>query len=643
MGKKIYWRNADNGKFLLYYDELPVLNAHARASSVDGKSIDTRHADLKQEISEGNDLTLIFEKDGLLLTEKLSVNDYGAIAYCSLSKVDGSEVETNDLVPLVMGSKSDFESPYIWRDFESRVLSVPYDTDMWPRVEAVCQRPGRQSTDYSMIFNEETREGIFIGAMDFDVWKNSVAGSGFDCRTLEARCGKSASGDFTHDFLEHRTLMGKEISSSRFLVMYGADWRNLLESYGDLISSMRPIRKWSKGVPFGFNTFAALGCDLTEDNYRLCGKFIREELKDFQNNGTTYINLDGGWRDFPREDMLKVKDEHLAGGQQIGIYDSPFAYWGGDLDAEIPYLDEKHTYREIVVKDENGEPLPPLDTAYAYDVTHPIWQEWTRRKAKFYIDWGFRYLKVDFMSHAALEGYHYDKSVRTGRQALKIGYEFFDSLYTPEKVGDEFFLSFSISTLFPSGYANARRLSCDAFGLAEDVAFALNGLTYNWWIHGRLYQFNDPDHVVLHKSFCMAHESTEGEARARYTTAVIAGTVLLLSDDYENKTARERTKKIATNKAVNKVAASGVAFRPIDSAGSGACNIFTAKIDGVQYIAFFNCSGKAQTLSTTCERAGIERGTYRDLWTGETVSTSGGVISWSFSETDAALLKLENA
>ena len=116
-----------------------------------------------------------------------------------------------------------------------------------------------------------------------------------------------------------------------------------------------------------------------------------------------------------------------------------------------------------------------------------------------------------------------DKSVRTGREAIAIGYGLIDDILVKGKGEKPFFISLSIAPLFPCGYGHARRFSCDAFGTMEDVEYVLNAQTYAWWQSGRLYQYNDPDHICLLRSFGMERDSTQGEARARYTASAIAG------------------------------------------------------------------------------------------------------------------------
>ena len=200
-------------------------------------------------------------------------------------------------------------------------------------------------------------------------------------------------------------------------------------------------------------------------------------------------------------------------------------------------------------------------------------------------------------------------------------------------------VSLSIAPVFPYGFGHARRISCDAFGTAQDVEYELNAQTYGWWLNGRLYQYNDPDHIVLLRSFGMERDSTEGEAKARYTTAVIGGTVMMLSDDYENPNARERAKKFAGNRAINQIAASQVAFTPVESAQSSASAAYTAAIGGKRYIALFHWNSKKETVTLCAERAGLRRqAVYTDLWSGKTYINKNGKLRWDVAGCDALLL-----
>ena len=71
---------------------------------------------------------------------------------------------------------------------------------------------------------------------------------------------------------------------------------------------------------------------------------------------------------------------------------------------------------------------------------------------------GFEYIKIDFLSHGAMEGKHYDANVQTGIQAYNQG-----MAYVNEVLDGSMFISASIAPLF-SQYAHSRRISCDIDG-----------------------------------------------------------------------------------------------------------------------------------------------------------------------------------
>jgi len=634
------WKLNEKNRFELYADGKSVMSAYAKAAHTDGRKIDTRTAKLLHSSENSGELELIYQaENGLMLTEKLSLDNGTPIASCVLSDTDGAEVETNYLVPMVISADQNGEPP-LWKSLWTRMLTVPYDNTMWLRFEALPMRAGRLSYDLTVVFNPESRQGLLSGAIDFDCWKNAFMCSAYDARNLEAICGIADAG--SHDTLPHGTMKGKEVSSSRFCVLFGEDYRRLLEAYGDLVKAQRPVLTWDGKTPFGFNSWAGLAFRLNEENFRNTGRFMREKLvpNSYHNQGVSYVNLDAGWNQIGEDGLKRLRDEQHDNGQLAGIYDAPFAFFGRDVKAEIPGV-PGHLFEEILLKEPNGDFLPRVDGAIPMDVTHPLWKQHTAWKFSRFAEWGYEYVKVDFMTHGGMEGVHADPSVRTGRQALNMGYQYLCDLLSPEKIGRPFFISLSIAPLFPNGYGHARRFSCDAFGINEDIEYVLNAQTYGWWENQRIYDFNDPDHIVLHQSFCMDRESTIGEARARYTTAAIAGGVMMLSDDYERPEARRRTEMLACNAEVNAVAASRTAFVPVEAADSFASQAFTAAIDGKVYLALFALKAEGEILSVSCARAGIPEGSYRDLWSGKTFVSKDGFINWQADSCDALLLVKE--
>ena len=107
--------------------------------------------------------------------------------------------------------------------------------------------------------------------MDFSIWKNAVTCSGNDAKTLCAESGVADRG--THDTVPHGSLSANSVSSAPFCILYGPDYRRLLELYGDILSSDRKLT-WNGGVPFGFNSWAGLEFRLNEENFRETGHFL---------------------------------------------------------------------------------------------------------------------------------------------------------------------------------------------------------------------------------------------------------------------------------------------------------------------------------------------------------------------------------
>jgi len=630
------WQAEANGMFTLFDGEKPVLTASAKAAA-GHTELDSRLAQTVQQEEREDGLHLVYEfADGCCLEEILKADESCGTAQCVLYRKDGEAVETNSLTPLVAHGKGD--EPYVWRDLRSKMLLVPYDNDMWMRYEEAALRAGLKSYDVTVLFQESLHEALLIGAMDFDVWKNALACPGTDARILEARCGAGACDEGSHDKDVHGSIKAQCAASSRFLVLFGKEWRDLLERYADTLAAERAPRTSAFTVPFGFNSYAGLWRYCNQDTFRASGEFVYDTLipRGFENEGKTFINLDGGWQFLVGvEESLKIRDELHARGQKAGAYDAPFACFQRDLKQELPLL-PGHTYEEILLRDHEGQLLPRVDGSLPYDLTHPVWKEWTEKKMQQFVDWDFDYLKIDFLSHGGMEGKHWDEKITTGRQALKVGYELIDRMLNEERIGRPFFLSLSIAPLFPYGYGNSRRFSCDAFGLTEDIEYVLNAQYYSWWTGRKLYQYNDPDHIVLMRSFCMLRDSEEGEARARYTTGIVCGPMLLLSDDYRREDVRERTAKIAGNPEVNALARDALVFRPVTR------EVYYADCENLKVLAVFHITECAGCAEISLSGNGFPGGVWRDLWTGKTYQTEGDVLQVPFEGTDAMLLKWES-
>ena len=105
-----------------------------------------------------------------------------------------------------------------------------------------------------------------------------------------------------------------------------------------------------------------------------------------------------------------------------------------------------------------------------------------------------------------------------------------------------------------------------------------------------------------------------GEAKARYTSAAISGTVMMLSEDFGEKgifrnedqeNARIRAQELCSQREIQKIAASGISFRPAESAGTGASSWYTAQIHGQKYVAVFHLKKTPASYVFDLEEEGV--------------------------------------
>ena len=537
-------------------------------------------------------IDVFYKQDNLKLIQHFEIEKDKNYFTIQLIISSDKTIESNYLVPLDFIYPSDICNE-LFLSLEEKMLLVPYDNDMWVKYETTYLRPGRTSYDLTAIFDDKSNNGLLIGALDFDTWKNAIKCSAYDARSFYALSG--IADENTHDHLEHGYLKAKQIKSSRFICGFYDDIRSGLEQYSKIVINPNGIYKWKHGVPFGWNSYSALTLDTTIENVSAAADFIYNNLNSFKSeNGVTYINFDAV-ENIEEKDIRKLIDKLHSRNQKVGWYMNPVSHLESQND--VPLLGSDKYRKDILLKNTDGSNYPKIDNKYPIDITIPEAEKDFRLTLRWFVKMGFDYIKLDFLSHGALEGKHHNKKIKTGRQALMYFYNIVLEELDPKKINKEIFISSSIDPLFPNGYSHSRRSSCDAFGHHEDVRYVLNSLTYSYWTNNTLYQFNDPDHTVLYHSKVDGRKSTSiNEARSRYNASIISGTVMLLSDDYgpKNTSITKNTKKraleFANNKNLNDLARLNIAFKPITL--SNTSNVFYTD----NYFAVFNYENRNTTI-----------------------------------------------
>lgn len=583
----------DNGIMVAYQGQM-MLSRVSTEYQMDGKLVSssdyaqrkTKVKNFKDAFGVGRQLTVTYSdsrKPSLIQTFRI----YKQYILVDARVVGKGMIKTNQIAPIVSALTGDFI-----RSNSQRTLFVPFDNDAWIRYRSMNDTSDTlRSYEVTTVYNPISRKGFVIGAINHDIWKNSID---FYHHSSNLKAISGVADKLTRDSKEHGYVQGQSVKSATFMVGVFDDWRTGMETFGDANAIVAKPYPWNKAVPVGWNSWGALAFRVNHQNSCEVSQFIADNLQNnhFHNSeGLVYTGLDSGWNQFTDAELTDFAKKCEANGQVPCIYWTPFTDWGKKGDAAVNGVPGVK-YKDIWLY-ANGKPQE-LDGAYAIDPTHPAVRRMMELTAEKFRRCGFKYVKMDFMTHGRMEADKwYDKNITTGTEAYNYGMHLLDSIF------HGMYINLSISPIFPAQYAQSRRIACDAWNKIKDTEYTLNALSWGWWID-RVYDYNDADHVVL-------REAEEGENRARVTSSAITG-IFITGDDFSKggtDDVKRRAKACLTNEGINKIV-TGKAFRPLNGNDDKSENIFIRhEADGSIYLACFNYGGDAVNISISPERIGI--------------------------------------
>lgn len=519
---------------------------------------------------------------------------------------------------------------------DDRALTLPFDNDSFTfSYNGMPINNTSISYEAAAFYDNTARNGLVVGSVTHDTWKTGVyfQGSNNKLNVLNVFGGQTSSD--TRDVLPHGLVTGDTISSPTVFVGFGSDWRTVMEAYADANAAMTPKLAWNGGVPFGWNSWFAYTSSVSYSNATAASGFIKSNLQAncFNNNGVVYINLDSYWDNLSTAQLIQFANYCHNNGQKAGIYWTPFVFWGTAAQGSNWLMSGTSSYNwsDAYLRTTNGS-AQTLDGGVAIDPTHPGFRQMAAYYIGYFKNMGFDYLKLDFLTHGALEGAHYDSGVTTGIQAYNQGMQ-----YLVSQNAGRMFLSESIAPIFPHQYAHSRRIYCDASTTITDTMNTLQAVTYGWWINGRLYPFSDPDMMKF-------SGGTANENQSRLICCAISGTVFLNSDDLASAAGQSLAQQCLTRQPISEVARAGVSFRAVENnTGASAADVFVRQDGSTWYVAVFNYSQSSVNKALTPSRLGLA-GTFSavDLWSGAVSSVSSATWTVSLAARQAKLFRLGN-
>jgi len=351
----------------------------------------------------------------------------------------------------------------------------------------------------------------------------------------------------------------------------------------------------------------------------------------FTNSGTAYVNLDSYWSNLSSSQLQAFVNHCHANGQKAGVYWTPFVYWGTLVQSTNQGVPgSSYTYSQILLRTSSGAGIS-YDGGYAIDPTHPGTRQLIQYQINVFTNYGFDYIKLDFLSHGSLEGVHYDPNVTTGIEAFNEGMK-----YLLSQINGTMFISESIAPIFPYQYAHSRRIACDAYtSFISNTEYTMNSVSCGWWMGGRLYQYNDPDVMVFDNG------PSTNEDQSRAINCAITG-LYLNGSILTNAASVALAQQCLTNSAINTVARVGQTFRPVDGAtGTGAGNVFLRQDGDTWCIAVFNYTSSATNETVNLGSAGLPAYAFAttNLWDA-TTSFATNTMSVSLNAKQAKLFRL---
>lgn len=545
-------------------------------------------------------------------------------------QMSGSALQSRWMGPLVMDQTGGVD---IGSYADNRALNVPFDNDSFTfSYNAMPINNTSTSYEVAAFYDNTSRQGLVVGAVTHDTWKTGIYFQGANNRLNVLNVFGGVTSSDTRDVIEHGVVKGDTLVSPTVFVGFRNDWRDALEDFADANAAIAPRLNWSGGVPFGWNSWYAYGTSVNFSNATAVSYFIKTNLQPnyFHSQGTAYVNLDSFWDNMSDAQLTQFANICRSNGQRPGIYWTPFVYWGTAAQGSNSFMTGSgYKWSQAYLRTPNGA-IQTHDNGIAIDPTHPGFRQMATYYLNYFKTRGFEYLKLDFLTHGAMEGVHYDPNVTTGIQAYNQGMQ-----YLVTQNAGRMFFSESIAPIFPYRYAHARRIYCDTAASISDTEATMQAVNYGWWLSGRLYQFNDPDMMRF-------SGVTVNENQSRVINGAISGTIFLNGDDLAGVAGQNFAQNCLTRPGINEVARSGVTFRPVEgNTGANASDVFVRRDGNTWYVAVFNYSSVSANKTLNLARLGIS-GIYtaQDLWSGALSSVSGSTWNVSLGTRQAKLFRL---
>ncbi len=474
-------------------------------------------------------------------------------------------------------------------DASDRVLSDSFSEDR-PGITihdlADAKNGIHRAVGSQLIYNRDSKRSLFLGALTSNKFltilrlhmnSDHIASYEVDSTgTTELEKENSLEKSSPEDQIELSLPVapGAELSSERLLISTGTDYHQQLATYGGLIRELHHARVNAPSFA-GWWSWTAYYFGLNQDTALTNANWLAENLKSI---GFNFFHIDEGYQyargEYATPDanlfpngMNAVAGKIRALGLVPGVWTAPFEV------SERSWVYENH--KDWLVHNAAGQPIhagwvigedPPLDALYVLDCTQPGAQDYLRKTyTSLTREWGFRYIKLDFMDDTAIEGIYYRPNT-TALEAQRIGLQ-----VIRDTVGDNVLLDKDGSPMLnPVGIVDTGRTSVDTGHTFEASREAAPGIAARYYMNRNFY-VSDPDAFTVSRQIVSEQEWHGGkrpltldEAKVSIALAAIAGGMYEIGDDLPTLGADPDRVALVKNQDLLNMSRLGRASVPLD-------------------------------------------------------------------------------
>lgn len=513
------------------------------------------------------------------------------------------------------------------REAADRVMAESYSENPPIRIGDLAQAP---HGDYAgvrddLIYNLESRQSLLMAALTSDRFLTIS-----HLRVAHPSSGEAKIASFTMDSTGTTPIMiewdqlaphqqvelslpvaaGAALRSERVLFTVGPDYLKELEDYGEAVRRLHHARVQGPS-PMGWWSWTAFYGGINEGEVLANADWLARHLKRF---GYDYFHIDEGYQyargEYATANAYQFPHGMWSVGHAICSEGLKFAIWTGPFQVSSRAWVYQH-HPDWLVSDAQGKPIHTGsvdgDQIYALDTTNPGAQAYLRETYRILTrEWGVRYIKLDFMDAAAVEGHHYQPNT-TALEAQRIGLKIIR-----ETVGNQVLLDKDGSPMLnPVGLVDEGRISTDTghwFLASKDAAANIAARFYM----NRNFYVNDPDAFSVTK-LIVPQQSVRRESRAWLTLqeaqvqivlAAVAGGMYEIGDDLPTLGSQPERLALVENREIIDMNRLGRAALPLDlmtfPAADEQPSVFFLREDARQsMLAVFNWTERTRSHTFT--------------------------------------------